>query len=210
MIDTHGRTVLYSTASSQLNIDREVFADTNARGQHFYFGRPKFSSVVSLMLCGLWRSVVTPDTPVRSSPAAGASFSLLCQSQSLRSLVSALAWRSHRLSRSCCLKSCHLWRHYCVFYSGRAGICAQRTDTVSTQNVAIHHFWKIYGNKLVFIKYTREKKKKYTRLEQMEKNVNGNDNHTLYNEPLTSFKLWQLCLALLIVLLSKYWYVFGQ
>ena len=41
----------------------------------------------------------------------------------------------------------------------------------------------------MFIKYTREKKKKYTRLELMEKNVNGNDNHTLYNEPLTSFKL---------------------
>ena len=38
----------------------------------------------------------------------------------------------------------------------------------------------------------------------MEKNVNGNDNHTLYNEPLTSFKLGQLCLVLLIVLLSKY------
>lgn len=87
MIDTHGRTVLYSTASSQLIIDREVFADTNARGQHFYFGRPKFSSVVSLTLCGLLRSVVTPDTPVRSSPAPCVSFSLLCPSQSLGFLV---------------------------------------------------------------------------------------------------------------------------
>ncbi|TEA32074.1 hypothetical protein DBR06_SOUSAS32110007, partial [Sousa chinensis] len=33
----------------------------------FYFGQPKINSVISLTLCWLLRSIVTPDTPVKSS-----------------------------------------------------------------------------------------------------------------------------------------------
>ena len=33
----------------------------------FYFGWPKINSVISLTLCGLLHSKVTPDAPVKSS-----------------------------------------------------------------------------------------------------------------------------------------------
>ena len=34
----------------------------------FYFGKAKINSVISLILCGLLHSIVTPETPVKSSP----------------------------------------------------------------------------------------------------------------------------------------------
>ena len=33
---------------------------------NFYFGWPQINSVISLTLCGLLHSKVTPDTPVKS------------------------------------------------------------------------------------------------------------------------------------------------
>lgn len=59
------------------------------------------------------------------------------------------------------------------------------------------HFGKFYGNKLVFIIYTRLKQN------PIGVKVNDNNNQKSYNDPLMNFKLLQLQVVMLILSVSK-------